>query len=1605
MPNFSNELSIFIKKIDVTISDFLRINKDFVANLIKINEVGFLESDVLEDIVNALEEVSKITLNISNTAEQITIESDDAFKSVEKGINSITYTVNNLSNINKLLDDFRSKFKNLTKQTLKIENKSKNINNLSRAINQLSINASIKSLKAGEKGKGFAVIAESILDLADNSIQVADDINSMIKRIHTRATEVSDLTEDIFDGLTKSGEYSVEIQHDLKIIVELYTDLETLTKNINSAVEVQSELKEVLRLKNEELKKVFDMIIFTSETATLKVDQQSIISKEIRNNLNALSEMTKYSSDWLSEFKSDSEIIYTFPCSNEPESLDPIYMRDLENGNLIKLCYSGLMNFNNVGMVKPAIIESHFTFDNGKSILFNIRKDIYFHDGSSLKAKDIKLSIERLLNPKNNSNYSIILNYIQGLNDFRLGEASNISGLEIIDDLRIRIKLNNPHNFLFEELATVQTHIVKLDDDGNLIPNIGTGPFKFKEWKKGEELIFEANETYFLGRPPVDILKVKFIQDKKVQIEEFKDGKLDHVFISIDDKPILEKFGNVLKKAQHSICFLGFNAEKESLVNDLRVKEAIELSLDREWILSGYNYTPYRQIIPPSLLTRARLDDITTIDRPRARKLLEEAGYNETIKFILDIPEARKELGERIKDELGKTGIILELNPLPWSDYLRRLSNGDSEMFLINFINDTPSLDGLFHTLFHSDSIGNADNDFRFSHPEIDTRIDKGTNMDFSRKELETYYIELEKDILALKPLIVLGNGEELIVHQKNVKFLDLNPLGEIILDSVWKEQEHHLANEDISPEDVYNNLKNIDICLTKFQNTIMENFVTLELIGNLFIGMKKKYGEQNSIFNEVHDSLQKFSTSLNKISSGKLQFSMEKEKIKVLKLDVLDKLELIFADLNTKFKDLNTLLTVLEEDIFHISKKVRNLKQISKNTNNFSLYASIEAARTLGFESELKEISREINSVALSSNSVSIDIFSHISDIKLSIKMGFTSIENITSALFLSSGMFNTMRNMIMDFEQEFEKLFEPIKDVLNSIERQKELHKMLISKTLQMLGMIKGTQRAITNMEIAINELNVIGNDINWDFMDFQNIYLWMKEKITSVIEFKETKRVLRTYITSAVLTFDPGFVTDSVTNVVIKNMGDGLVDFSTGTEIIPSIARGWDVSENGLEWTFYLRDNVQFHNGKTLSARDVRFSFERLFDRRNDMVNWTFFSILQGSNFYKRGVIEYIKGIEIIDKFTIKFKLDRPYVPFLSNLATIAGLIVSRDIDNPIKKENLLNPLPMTGPYFTKEIKDDGRMIFQANENYFLGRPYFDEIQVLVIRDHEKASEMFRNGEIDIYIPQTSELEEFLEEEYYKDNIISTPSLDIKYLGFNTQTETPFRNKEIRQACNYAINVPELISNLLGRQAIPAKGVLPPGVRGYNKKLNVYEYNPERALDLLAKNRFPGGLPDVYPLVCSNRDVELKKAELVSEYLEKVGIKVEVIGLPWKGLIDRCNKGDTVLFLMGWISDNGDPDNFFFPLFHSDNLGVHGNYTFFNNRSIDEMIETAMQIKNPGKRVEYYKHVEKAILDEAPAVFLHHQVDYMVTSPELRNVHMHPLGLKRWGRMWKK
>ncbi|MDD3626097.1 MAG: ABC transporter substrate-binding protein [bacterium] len=1605
MPNFAEELTVFINKIDVTINDFLRINKEFVANLIKINDVGFLETDILEDIVKALEEVANITLEISGVAEEITIESDDAFKSVEKGINSISYTVNNLSNINKLLDDFRSKFKNLTKQTLKIEEKSKNINNLSRAINQLSINASIKSLKAGDKGKGFAVIAENILELADNSIKVAEDINTMIKIIHTRSQEVSELTESIFQELTKSGEYSEEIQRDLRIIIELYNDLENLTKNINEAVEVQAQLKEVLRMKNEELKKIFDRIIFTSETATLKVDQQSIISKEIQNNLNALNEMTQNSIVWLSKFKTDTPIEYNYPCRNEPETLDPIFMRDLESGNITKMLYSGLMNFNASGMVKPALVESHFIFESGKSYLFNLRKDIFYHDGSRLTSRDVKLSLERFLNPQNLSTYGIIFSYVKGLAEFKSGAANEIKGFEIIDDLRFRISLDNPHNFLFEELATVQSLIVKINEKGEFVPNIGTGPFVFKEWKKGEELILEANEHFFLGKPPIDYLRIKFIPERKDQIKLFKTGELDHVFVNKSEKEELKEYGTSFSKDQHTICYLGFNLKTEGKTKEKDVRKAFSMILDREEVLKNLNYKPYNKIIPPTLLTKGRFDQASEINKELAQSLLEQAGVTPEDEFILDLPLDRIEMGERIKKQFEDSGIKLSLRSSPWKEYLDRLISGKTEMFLINFISDSTSFDSLFHSLFHSDSIGNADNDFRFSDKEIDRLIDEGTRKNFARHELEDYYIDLEARITNEYPMIILGYGEEVIMHQKIVKFIDINPLGEMMISNVWKEQEHVLSDESFNSEEVYNDIKNIDICMTKFQNIILENFVTLELIGNLFIGMKKKYEEQNDIFNEVHDSLQKFSTSLNKISSGKLQLSVEKEKIKILRVEVLDNLENVFGSLNNKFSDLNGILKVLEEDIFNISKKVRNLKQISKNTNNFSLYASIEAARTSGFEQELKEISREINTVAISSNQISNDIFSAISDIKLSIKIGFTSIENITSALLLSSGMFNTMRSMILDFENEFEQLFQPIKDVLDSIERQKELHRLLISKTLQMLSMIKGTQRAISNMEVSINELNIIGNDIHWDYLNCFEIYSWMKDLITKKVPEKEVKRILRTYSNSSALTFDPGFVTDSATNIIVKNLGDGLVDFSSGTEIIPSIARGWDVSEDGLEWTFYLRDNVFFHNGKSLTSRDVRFSFERLFDRRNDAYNWTFFSILEGCDYFRKGVIEYIKGIEIIDKYTIKFKLKRPYIPFLSNLATIAGLIVCREIENPVKKEDALKPLPMTGPFIVREIKENNDLILEANHDYFLGRPYFDEVHITVIRDSEEAERRFNEGEIDIFIPQSADFDKYLEDEKYRDSIVSTPSLDIKYLGFNTESETPFRYKEVRQACYHAINIPELVSKLLGKHAIPAKGVLPPGVKGYNKNLENYNYNLDKAKELLTRVRYSGGLPGTYPLYCSNRDIEIAKAEMIKGYLEQIGIDLEIVKLPWKDLIERCNEGSIVLFLMGWISDNGDPDNFFYPLFHSSNCGVHGNYTFFTNTEVDKVIENAMQIKNTTKRIEQYQKVEEMILSYAPAVFLHHQVDYLIANPKIRNANLHPLGLKKWSQMWKK
>lgn len=181
-------------------------------------------------------------------------------------------------------------------------------------------------------------------------------------------------------------------------------------------------------------------------------------------------------------------------------------------------------------------------------------------------------------------------------------------------------------------------------------------------------------------------------------------------------------------------------------------------------------------------------------------------------------------------------------------------------------------------------------------------------------------------------------------------------------------------------------------------------------------------------------------------------------------------------------------------------------------------------------------------------------------------------------------------------------------------------------------------------------------------------------------------------------------------------------------------------------------------------------------------------------------------------------------------------------------------------------------------------------------------------------------------------------------------------------------------------------------------YNKKLKGYSYDPYKSKELLSEAGFPNGLPDTYPLDVSDSPPAIKRAEFVSKVLLEIGIKTVINPLPWHILLEKSYNGDSLISFQGWISDNGDPDNFLYPLFHTKSFGFPGNTFFFSNPEIDQMLDYARKIRNSNLRIELYRTIEEKILEEAPAVFLFHSLENIAIKRGIRGIRPHPLGITR-------
>ncbi|HHQ6558582.1 TPA: ABC transporter substrate-binding protein [Serratia fonticola] len=462
--------------------------------------------------------------------------------------------------------------------------------------------------------------------------------------------------------------------------------------------------------------------------------------------------------------------------------------------------------------------------------------------------------------------------------------------------------------------------------------------------------------------------------------------------------------------------------------------------------------------------------------------------------------------------------------------------------------------------------------------------------------------------------------------------------------------------------------------------------------------------------------------------------------------------------------------------------------------------------------------------------------------------------------------------------------------------------------------------------------------------------------------------------------------------------------LVDFKVGTtELQPSLAESWDVSEDGKVYTFHLRQGVKFQSNKyfkptrDFNADDVIFSFMRQKDP-----NHPYHNVSNGnySNFESLEFGKLITAIDKVDDHTVRFTLAHPEAPFVADLGWYFASILSAEYANSMLKAGTPERVDMdpigTGPFELKQYHKDSRILFSAFPDYWQGKAKIDRLVFSITPDASIRYAKLEKNECQVMpFPNPADLPRMREN---KDiNLMQKAGLNTGFLAFNTQ-KAPLDNVKVRQALALAINKPAIIEAVFHGTGTAAKNILPPGVWSADADLKDYDYDPEKAKALLKEAGFTNGMTiDLWamPVQRPYNPNAKRMAEMIQADWAKVGVTAKVVTFEWGEYLTRVKNGEHQAALMGWTTATGDPDNFFGPLYSCTSANGGSNSSKWCYQPFDKLILEARAESNHQKRVELYKEAQQMMHDQMPAVMIAHSTIFEPVRKEVTGYEIDPFG----------
>ncbi len=474
---------------------------------------------------------------------------------------------------------------------------------------------------------------------------------------------------------------------------------------------------------------------------------------------------------------------------------------------------------------------------------------------------------------------------------------------------------------------------------------------------------------------------------------------------------------------------------------------------------------------------------------------------------------------------------------------------------------------------------------------------------------------------------------------------------------------------------------------------------------------------------------------------------------------------------------------------------------------------------------------------------------------------------------------------------------------------------------------------------------------------------------------------------------ITLDPAISGEMVSHSYITQIFSGLVRLDDELEVVPDIAESWQASPDGCTYTFSLRSGVKFHNGREVLAEDFKYSWERACNpETGSQTALTYLGDIVGAGEVLAGEVEQISGVRVISDYVLEVTIDAPKAYFLCKLTYPTAFVVDRANINV--GEGWWRQPVGTGPFELREWVPGNVLVLERNELYYAKLARLEQIVFHLLAGIPMV--MYERGEIDTtpvyqnYIDLVNDTAS-----PFHNELVVTPELSFYYIGFNVNKE-PFNDVNIRQAFCYAVDKGHIINVILKGMVTEARGILPPGMPGYNAALEGLNYDLHKARELIATSKYgdPKKLPPITITIPGyGNSIPEYLGAMIETWRENLGVEVSVRQLETEDFLYHFKEESDEMFMLGWVADYPDSDNFLNTLFHSSS---ENNAFGYINPEVDALLDDAAIEQDSILRLSLYRQVERQVVNEAICLPFSFGMNYILVKPYVKDYVVNPLGI---------